>query len=644
MRRLVDYFRKSFSARLSLWVVLFAALVFLLSVGYFSLEARRSVKNEAILRANQVLENSVLRLESILEDVEIAADNLEWLTYRHLDSPDTLMEYSRSTVQASPFLSGCSISFEPDFFENRHYFSAYSGYVGGELVTEQEGNLDYQYFYLDWYLLPKLLNQPCWTEPYSDWDQDDTEDRQTQMLVSYCKPLTIKDGTFVGSISLDISLKWLSDNLASVKPYPHSYAILVSRGGTFLVHPDPDRLFYETVFTSDLIKDDPAMEALGRSMQAMENGFRTLKVDGRRSFVFYTPLKSTGWSMAIVCPEKDVFGGFNRLRRIATLIGLMGLLLMFFLFFRIIGSSMKPLQTLASRAEDIASGHFDVQLPETTRVDELGTLTRSFAHMQKSLVSYIDELTKTTAKKVRIEGELQIARDIQQGMIPRTFPPFPDRLDLDLFASMVPAREVGGDLYDYFIQDDHLYFCVGDVSGKGVPASLLMATVRNLFRVMGQQGLPPAEIARQINEALSEGNEQLMFVTMFIGVLDLVSGALDFCNCGHNPPVLIPREGAPSFLSCKANTSIGILPGFVFEGEHLASLRGMPFFLYTDGLTEAENPGHDQFGESRLLAVLGEPYVNAENTIDRLHRAVADHVGTALASDDLTMLCLECKA
>ena len=642
MKKLIDTLRRSFSARLSLWVVSFAALVFLGAMAYFFTVSRRYVREEAILRATQVLENSVLRLNNILEDVQLSADNLEWLVYRHLDEPELMKEYSRITVQGNPVLSGCSISFEPNFFKGHYYYSAYSGYVGGALETEQEGDEDYQYFYLDWYLQPKLLNQPCWTEPYSDWEQGDAADRQTQRMVSYCKPLTTSEG-FIGSISLDISLKWLSDNLSPVKPYPHSYSILISRGGTYLVHPDPEKLFYQTIFTEGLIDPDPAQDELGKSMLDLEAGYRRMEIDGIRSYVFFTPLKATGWSMAIVCPESDIFGRFNRLRWFITMIDLLGLLLLFFSCFQVIRKAMRPLSDLARQAEDIASGHFDTVLPENQQPDELGTLSRSFADMQSSLVTYMDELTRTTANKVRIEGELQIARNIQMGMLPQVFPPFPERKDIDLYASMVPAREVGGDLYDYFIQGSRLYFCIGDVSGKGVPASLFMTVVQNLFRAAGQQGLLPAEIAHRINETLADRNEQLMFVTMFIGAIDLETGRLDFCNCGHNPPVVLPKGGHPFFLSCKANMSIGILPEAKFEGESVESFMDTPLFLYTDGLNEAENPEHVLFGTDRLLAVLGEPYTDAETVVKRMQAAISDHVAGADASDDLTMLCLEIK-
>ncbi len=641
MKQLFASFRRSFSARLSLWVVLFAALVFLVSLVYSSFVARRYVQKEAVLRASQVLENSVLRLANILEDVQLSADYLEWLVYRHLDEPDLMLEYSRNTVLGTPSLNGCSVSFEPDFFPGRHYFSAYSGYKDDVMQSVQEGSEDYQYFYLDWYLQPKLLNQPCWTEPYSDWESDDAADLQTEMQVSYCKPLTVADGRYIGCISLDISLKWLSETLSSVKPYPNSYSILVSRGGTFLVHPDPERLFYETIFTQGLLEPVSDQTILGKSMQAQETGMQSLTIGNERSYVFYTPVKTTGWSMAIVCPESDIFGGLDRFRWVVAGIGLLGLLLLFFTCFRVVGRSVKPLRELAVQAEDIASGHFDTALPEVTRSDELGTLSRSFAHMQTSLVSYMDELTRTTASRVRIEGELQIAREIQKGMVPRVFPPFPGRKDIDLFASIDPAKEVGGDLYDYFIQKDSLYFCIGDVSGKGIPASLFMAVARTLFRVLGQQQLPAAEMARQINETLSEGNDQLMFVTMFIGIVNLKTGSLDFCNCGHNPPVIFPEKGRARFLDCKPNAAIGAVPGYVYEGESIASVKGTPLFLYTDGLNEAENRAQAQFGEDRLLSTLNShPFDGAEAVVERMGRAVAAHVGDNERSDDMTMLCL----
>ena len=641
---ILDRIRGSLSTRLSLWTVVFAALVFNLSLALVAIRSRDTIRQEAVKTANQVLDNTVLRTNYILEDVESLADNLEWLIYKDIDNPDAMLELSRNIVLNNTFLNGCSISFEPDFYPQKgKYFSAYSNNNGRYVYTMQEGSDDYQYFYLNWYMLPKLLMQPCWTEPYTDQEEGDEATMDLAMNVSYCKPLTAADGSFIGVVSLDISLKWLSETISSVKPYPNSYAFLVGRGGTYLVHPDPEKLFYQTIFTESLVnRISPEQMQLGQDMLAWKEGMSNFNINGKSSYITYKPLMTTGWSLAIVCPESDIFGGYNRLRNVLLVSIILGLTLMFLVMNYLIRRQLEPLSRLAKSAEVMASGNLDADIPHMERKDEIGTLNRAFRYMQVSLRDYIDKLTTATAKRERIEGELQIARDIQMGMVPRNFPAFPGRTDIDLYASMSPAKEVGGDLYDYFIKDGRLYFCIADVSGKGVPASLFMAVVRNLFRVVASEGQPPEEIARRINDTVSEDNEQLMFITMFIGMADLKTGELSFCNCGHNPPVLL--GGKPGFMECEPNVPLGIAPGFTFKGQSIKDFRGTPILLYTDGLNEAENSAHEELGNDRLIQSLSEnPYENAQATIDILLDTVAAHVGDAEQSDDLTLLCINLK-
>lgn len=242
-------------------------------------------------------------------------------------------------------------------------------------------------------------------------------------------------------------------------------------------------------------------------------------------------------------------------------------------------------------------------------------------------------LSELNAVKERIENELRIARNIQMSMVPREFP---QRVGLDMYAFMEPAREVGGDLYNYVLQGDRLYFCVGDVSGKSVPASLFMAQSTRLFRTFASQGMLPADIATQMNKALSEDNEQEMFVTMFIGLADLMTGRLDFCNAGHNPPVL-----AGEFMEMKSNAPIGLWPELEFEGEVLESVLDRPLFIYTDGLNEAENEQQEQFGNERLLNILrSRTFENARQVIDAFKAEVSHHRQAAEPNDDLTMMCI----
>ncbi|MBQ8714387.1 MAG: SpoIIE family protein phosphatase [Prevotella sp.] len=260
----------------------------------------------------------------------------------------------------------------------------------------------------------------------------------------------------------------------------------------------------------------------------------------------------------------------------------------------------------------------------------------------EELLTAYDQLEETTTAKERIESDLRIARDIQQSMIPQKFPPFPERTDIDLFASMTPAKAVGGDLYDFILLNEKLYFCLGDVSGKGVPASLFMAVARNLFRVVSQQGLPPAEIADKLNNALSEDNDSGMFVTMFIGIIDLPTGRLDFCNAGHNPPVIKMPDGSTHFIEMQANAPLGLWAGLPYEGEHIDDISGCPFFVYSDGLNEAENDKQEQYGDDLLLEMLEKhEFVTSQQTVEMMKADVVRHANGAEQSDDLTMLCVK---
>lgn len=631
--------RRSLSARLSFWIVLAAALLLLWMIIAFSRVWRTGVRDEVDKDAAQVLDNAVLRLDDILDDVERTATVLYRFVIRDLEKPDMMVAHSNNTIRYNSALSGCSISFEPGYYPSKgQYYSIYSWPGENDKVEwEQEGADDYRYYEKEWYLYSKQLGYDCWTEPYLD--TTGIEGKDIEMLISYCTPVYDDNSVFVGAITLDLSLKQLSEALYNVRPYPNAYCILIGEEGRYLVHPDSDKLMTHSIYSDAEELSVPELVKLGESMEKQERGEQELFLNGQHYYVFYRPVPTTGWNIAIFCPESDIYGGYIRLQRKILWSLLAGLTLVFLLSVLLIRHQLAPLAKLAEEADYIASGNFDRPMPVRNQNDEIGLLSESFVHMQSSLVRHIQELTESTASRERMERELQIARDIQMGMVPHDF-------DLgkkvDLYASMVPAREVGGDLYDCFVEDGKLYLCIGDVSGKGVPASLFMAVARAMFRVVARQGLAPAEIARRINDTVSEKNDQMIFVTMFLAVVDLNTGVMEYCNCGHNAPVLFPGPGkAPAFLDCLPNTAVGIENGFKYVGQRIDDMRGKILFLYTDGLNEAENAEHEQFGNDRMLACLGAgPFLDACSLIDRLSEAVASHVAGAEASDDLTMLCL----
>jgi sigma-B regulation protein RsbU (phosphoserine phosphatase) len=640
MNKLFQYIRQSLSRKLSLWIVLFAALIFIIALGVMFTQSLRTVRNEAYSRATKELENTVLRVNNLLGSVETAAGNTDWLVLRHLDSPDSMFVYSRRILENNLYLNGCSIAFEPYYFKDRgKYFSAYSYNDGGTILTTQEGNEHYEYFFLDWYQTAKLLDRPVWTEPFFDFNPDDIY--STEAIASYCKPIKDNSGKYVGTFSTDISLGWLSETISAVKPYPNSYSIMIGEGGTFFVHPDSTKLFFQTIFTETLENPDPALSELGHAMLRGEEGMRELQMDGVDSYVFFKPLGETGWSVAIVCPQSDIFGGYNHLKRIVLFIVLFGLLLMLPVFGRIVSRELKPLRSLADQTDTIARGNFDHRLPEDGRCDEIGRLSHSFVDMQNSLIRYIDELKETTATKASIESELKVASSIQASMLPRIFPPFPERKDIDLYASMKPAKEVGGDLFDFFLRDEKLFFCIGDVSGKGAPAAMLMAVTHSLFRAASSHESDPSAIVRTINETICQDNDASMFVTLFVGVLDLPSGRLRYCNAGHDSPLLY-RETL-STLECLPNLPVGIISDMRYVTQECILTSGSTLFLYTDGLTEAMNAGYEQFGKDRVTPLVEsccEQGMIPRQILDTVLEGVRAFVQDADQSDDLTMLAL----
>ena len=273
-------------------------------------------------------------------------------------------------------------------------------------------------------------------------------------------------------------------------------------------------------------------------------------------------------------------------------------------------------------------------LHKRSSTKRLAAAHQKLEEAHSKLQTAYDKLEETTAAKERIESELRIARDIQRSIVPNEFP---QRTGLDLYAYMMPAKEVGGDLYDYLLEDDHLYICLGDVSGKGVPAALFMGQATRMFRALAREKCVPQEIAMRLNDEFTDHNDNGMFVTMFIAYIDLKTGRMDFCNAGHNPPIFDGK-----FLEMESNAPIGLWPGLDFVGEHIDNIKGHPLFIYTDGLNEAENHQQEQFGDERLLEILQNNRFNgAQQVIEFLRSKVEEHRDGAAPNDDLTMMALK---
>lgn len=642
-------FRESFSAKLSVFTALLASLVFLICYSIYFSYGAKAIKVEVEKMAMSQLDNAVLRINNVLETVQVGANNMLPFIERHLNEPDSMFVYARMVLEHNPNAYGCSISFEPDYFEEKgHYFSVYAGREDdGTIVLEQEGNETYEYFHMDWYQIPKLLNKPYWSDPFMDvYDNPVTGELEINKICSYGVPLHDAQGNVVGVLSIDINQKWLSDIIGEIKPYPNAFTVAMGRGGVYLVHPDSTMLGNETVFTKYLETGIEKIREIGEDVigggRGMEYLAGDLALPVGDAYFFYTPLTTVGWSVGLVCTEDDIYSGLNSMQWFLFFSTFIGMLVMMVLCVIFIRHRVKPLEELAQAANIIARGNFDMKAPLIRGHDEISMLSKAFRNMQRSLVDYIEELKTTTANKERIEGELHIAHNIQMGMIPKIFPPYPERDDIDLYASLTPAKEVGGDLYDFLILDNRFYFCIGDVSGKGVPASLLMAVCRNLFRTVASQGLQPSEIVRTINDIMGESNDSGMFITLFVGVIDMSNGHLTFCNAGHNPPVIISDKGEASYMDVLPNIPAGLFDGMEFEQQEYGSIDGVTLFLYTDGLTEAEDIEQNQYGDDKLIEELTNRHtMKAKDLIEHITATVHQHAGNAEQSDDLTTMVIK---
>lgn len=611
------------------------SVIFWNNYRFFREMMERSVENNA----RNLASSTVNRVETVLNSVQKVPENLSCFLENDNLSKEEMLKVLQAVVGKDPEIFGASISFEPHAFDrDRIYFAPYCYKKGGKVESKWLGAADYQYFYEDWYQIPKELGRSVWSEPYFDKGGGNI------LMATYSVPFYKIFGgrrRFMGVVTADISLEWLRDIVSSIKVLRTGYGVLISKNGTVITHPLKQMIMNETIFSIAEARGDRRVRDLGRSMIRGETGFVPyVSISGKESFMYYTPIPSNGWTLSIVFPKDELFEDVTRLNREVLFLGASGIALLALMVVLIANSITRPLRAMAKAAEAVGRGDLEIELPPVKSGDEVGRLTAAFKKMQMSLKAYIRELTETTASKERIESELKIAHDIQMSILPKFFPPFPDKKELAVYALIEPAREVGGDFYDFFfIDDNHFCFVIADVSGKGMPASLFMAVTKTLIKATAAKGIGPDMVLFSVNNELSQDNDSSMFVTIFCGILNTVTGDVYYSNGGHNPPLVMRKAGETGFLEISSGLVVGALKDFAYITEHLVLLPGDSLFLYTDGVTEAMN-GHDGlFSEERLLRQLERLREKpAKEIIGGLMEELVFFSEDAPQSDDITMM------
>lgn len=623
---------QSFAARLSSIVVSITSALFVLTAVSSILLSYHVVGKEAVKLAQQELSKTALEFNKTLTQAETLIQTLSIVVAANIEDTTYMKQIVHDVVTSSPLVVGSTVAYAEDYFEGRHFCAPYAcqDWDTGEVRMLYLGNEHYDYFHMEWFQMPYVTGQPLWTEPYYD------EGGGNAPMSTYSVPVKNDKGIVVAVITLDLSLEWLQQKMQSIKPYKNCYSLMVSRTGRYLSHNDSERIVNETLFDSAVAEGDTTLFNLGRAMIAGKEGWKKIHYDKTKFFAVYGPLQN-GWSASIVSPMSDVLYDLNRLTNLLILLSILGTFVVYSVIRRIIRRKLQPVTEFTYAALSMAKGNFQSYIPDVKTKDELLRLRNSLSYMQQSVGSYLTELRTTTAANERLESELNVARDIQMDMLTRNFPDAPDA---SLYANLLPAKEVGGDLYDCGRRGDVLYFAVGDVSGKGVPAALFMAICRAAVRFVSGMGLSLAGVMSKINSVMCDGNESGLFVTLFLARLDLTTGEMKFCNGGHNHLVVVPPTGSPYFLKAKPNLAIGLYDGFPYQDEQCTLVPGTRLILYTDGVTEAENAAKELYGDERLLdfAAHIQPSETDKEVVDRLYASVKAFTLDNAQNDDITMM------
>ena len=634
----------SFSGRITRRIVLSMLLLMSLISGLIFLVARSEITLLTSVHYQDILDNTNDKIEGMLNKVEISAENNLAEIQKNIGSPDEVFDALESELRLNPHIVGYGVGFNPDYFpEKGRWFEPYVvRRDDGQIERLQIGSSQHDYLQAQWFRETLETGKCQWSDPYYDNAGAKT------ILCTFSAPVVDENGRTVGVFGADFPLQWLYDELirldeqvnrTNLSENERIYCFILGRDGVYIAHPERKRSLTGNYFDFAGTKMSEEYRQLGEEMLAGKKSNKTTFMDGIRSSVYYSPLSRAGWSMAIVVPTSALYRPGKIIASIIMALMGIGFLVTALISGLSTRRATRPLKSLAASAEEIAQGHFNTPLPEIKENDEIRLLRDSFEDMQHSLSSYIDKLTTATAQRASVENELNIARNIQMAMLPKTFLPYPERNDLDIYGMLTPAKAVGGDMYDFVLRDERLFFCIGDVSGKGLPSALWMAMIVAVFRTQIANENCPEKIVTTLNDALAERNELMMFSTFFLGVLDLKTGVLSYCNAGHEAPILL-GEHQPGFMDVASNVPLGVTAGWKYTVQQKTLTPGTTLFLYTDGLTEAENKDYAQFGRDHIMEVLSTSSTDAEMLVRKVEKSVKDFVGDAEQSDDLTLLAI----
>ena len=611
----------SFSGRLSRTVILVVAIFVIAQLVIVGFTSSSIIAEEAARSTQHMLHGTIGELELPLGEVEITTRTVASLV-ASMPGAATAEMIMKRTVEVDSLICGGSVIYPTadgpkvtmsyqDSTGVVHSYPLMGGWGEGSWVKRGIALIGER-------------RAPCWVPPYK------AEGKRNQRVASYLYPIYLEDSTLFAIVTAELPVDWMKRKCESLRPYPNSLTTITCEDEVIGIEDTAMMLQIKTAVDNDTTVQD-IIEDMKRGADSM----RRIGSGAQAGYIVYGPLHN-GWTVSVVCQYKEILRRSSQMHFNLFVIGVIFLILIYFVCRYTIRRMSTPITQLSDAALRMAKGDLNTQLPEIKSSDEMKHLHDSFVYMQNSITEYIDELKTTTAANERMESELGVARNIQMGMLRTDFPP-------NVAALLVPAKEVGGDLYDFVRRDNYLYFTIGDVSGKGVPASLMMAITRAGLRFVAGMNQSMDKLLERINISVTDTNSNDMFVTLFMGRVNLDTHHMEYCNAGHNPIIVVPPDGEPYYLKAKPNLAIGLFEDFVYESEELDLAPGTRLILYTDGVNEAERADKALFGNDRLLAWAGSEPVRSSATtdkevVDSLFQAVQQFTEGNLQNDDITIM------
>ena len=627
--------KKSLAFKLSVSILICVFVVFTALVAFLSKNTEHIVSSNAEEMGKKSVQAYVSDITHLALDTEQLVLNtkniLSQLKDNDIESMELALNSAVKTIDRSAltYTEAWVYVFPP---EDVSYGTLYQSVDLNGNVSFKAHKIKNFYEIFPWFKEVPKVEEIYWSEPYQDV-------ASKKPVVTCLVPFMFQNSSdFDGLVALTVDLSKMKESLDSFSSSERGQLLLISKNGLYITHPDPEIALKMTIF--DLAKRNkvPELTQSGQEVLSGKTGMTRLSYSSvvkGPAVAFYAPIKHLKWGMRLVYSENEIFAPIRRVQYMMILPFIAGMLLLFLIVYHICHKSTKQLLSLSKIAAGYGNGDFSKSFEEKASAREIFMLSKAMNDMRKNLLNYIEKEKETVIEKQKSESELNIARSIQNAALSTNYP---KHHAFKMSTKMVPAKQVGGDFYDFFFIDrNHFAIMVADVSGKGIGAALYMMKAQALIKNTLKSKKTLSEAFYAINNDLYEGNDSCMFVSAFMAVVDVLSGEVEYVNAGHTHPLFDDGNGY-EFIRPEKNVVLGVKKNVRFVTQKLTMKRNDRIFLYTDGVTEAENKNSDFYGEEKLKKVLSQKFVSPEKTLDNVLKNIRKYAGNTAQSDDITML------